>query len=116
MINYLSRKVVTAGVRNSGIVGFDDKEGCQVWEEFKAGDRKAHVYVFRQHSQELLKNEINVCLKKDLTKDCVRDIYKILPRAKCKIFNFHNLKSLSSVHSILISCNPKPKMFVLWLM
>ncbi|CAN5857446.1 sigma-70 family RNA polymerase sigma factor [soil metagenome] len=66
---------MTAVVRRIGLVGFDGKEDSQVWEDFKAGDDKALVYIFKQYYQVLFKYGIKVCQNKDLIKDCIQDIF-----------------------------------------
>jgi RNA polymerase sigma factor (sigma-70 family) len=84
---------MTAIVRRIGKVGFDGMEDSQVWEEFKAGDDQALVYMYKQHYQMLFKYGIKVCRDKDLTKDCIQDIFTELWDNREKVNPVHHIKA-----------------------
>lgn len=84
---------MTAIVRRIGNVGFAGMEDSQVWEEFKAGDDQALVYLYKQHYQVLFKYGIKVCRDKDLTKDCIQDIFTELWDNREKVKPVHHIKA-----------------------
>jgi RNA polymerase sigma factor (sigma-70 family) len=84
---------MTAVVRRIDQVGFNHKEDTQLWDEFKAGDDQALVFMYKQHYQVLFKYGIKVCQNKDLTKDCIQDIFTELWDNRDKVKPVQHVKA-----------------------
>jgi RNA polymerase sigma-70 factor (ECF subfamily) len=84
---------MTAVIRSIGSVGYSNKTDSQIWEEYKAGDEKALVYIFKQHYQMLFKYGIKFCQNKDLTKDCIQDIFTDLWDKRKVISSVQHIKT-----------------------
>ena len=72
---------------------FRQIDDVELWHAYKSGNEKAIIFIYQQHYQSLYRYGFKICGDKDLTKDCIHDIFTQLWLNRKKNKDVHHIRA-----------------------
>jgi RNA polymerase sigma factor (sigma-70 family) len=72
---------------------FSQIDDAALWLAYKSGNEKAIIFIYQQHYQSLYRYGFKICGDKDLTKDCIHDIFTNLWLKREKNKDVHHIRA-----------------------
>jgi RNA polymerase sigma factor (sigma-70 family) len=78
---------------NSENAFFSHLDDVQLWLAYKSGNEKALIFIYQHHYQPLYRYGFKISGDKDLTKDCIHDIFTDLWLNRQKMKEVHHIRA-----------------------